>query len=179
MKTLFTLLWTLVALQAAGQRVYSANENAHSHNDYLQPAPFHTARAHRFGSIEVDVHLVDGQLLAAHARDEARADRTLEALYIRPIVEAMDGNNGNIYTGGGKLQLLVDIKGDADSTLRALERLLQPLRRYFDPGENAGAVRVVISGNAPPPPPVPPQPPLVTLPRPPPRPNPPPPGAPP
>ena len=36
---------------------------AHAHNDYEHPRPLLDALDHRFGSVEADIYLVDGQLL--------------------------------------------------------------------------------------------------------------------
>ncbi|MDR0766196.1 MAG: alkaline phosphatase [Odoribacteraceae bacterium] len=150
MKQLILFLFMLVALRAAGQeRVYSTNENAHAHNDYNNVLPFYTAYSHRFASIEVDVCLVDGELLVAHAPGEVRRERTLERLYLRPLAEKIEDNGGAPYAGDGKLQLLVDIKSESEPTMRALERLLQSFRHCFDPSVNPRAARVVITGNAP------------------------------
>ncbi|MDR2131694.1 MAG: alkaline phosphatase [Odoribacteraceae bacterium] len=152
MKTILLaiLLAVGLSLAAAGQR-YTANGNAHSHNDYLQARPFHVAHAHRFASIEVDIHLAGDRLLVAHDAAGLDTARTLERLYLRPLAEQVDLNGGTPYPGGGTLQLLVDIKTDGDATLRRLEEVIRPFRRYFDPAVNPAATRLVISGNAPPP----------------------------
>ncbi|MDR2414388.1 MAG: alkaline phosphatase [Odoribacteraceae bacterium] len=147
---ILSVLFTLAAFRAAGQeRAYSANENVHAHNDYNNPLPFYTAYGRRVASIEVDVFLVDGELLVAHVPAELDRERTLERLYIRPLVEKIERHGGSPYTGNGRLQLLVDIKSECEPAMRALERLLIPLRHCFDPAVNPRAARVVITGNAP------------------------------
>ncbi|MDR1272912.1 MAG: alkaline phosphatase [Odoribacteraceae bacterium] len=140
--------------RGAGQevvRAYTANQNAHAHNDYNHPLPFHEAYAHRFASIEVDVVLDGDELYVAHEAAGIDRERTFERLYLRPLLEQIALNGGTPYPGGGELQLLVDLKSDADTTLRRLERALAPVRHHFDPHGNPAAVRVVISGNVPPP----------------------------
>ena len=43
-------------------------QKCHSHNDYLHKIPFFDAYNLGFGSIEVDVFLVNNQLLVAHEK---------------------------------------------------------------------------------------------------------------
>lgn len=45
--------------------------------------------------MEVDVHLVDGALLAAHATSDINPTRTLEALYLKPLLEMLRDANGH------------------------------------------------------------------------------------
>lgn len=127
---------------------YSAAANAHSHNDYYRPHPFYIAHANRFASIEVDVFLRNGELYVAHAADEIDSTKTLENLYIRPLMHYID-NNGKVYEDGSTLQLLIDLKTEGEPTLRVLEEKLRPYRQYFDLHQNPHAVRMVISGNMP------------------------------
>ena len=58
---------------------------AHAHNDYQHERPLLDALDHGFGSIEADIHLINGNLLVAHNRDEAQPDRTLQGLYLDPL----------------------------------------------------------------------------------------------
>src|SRR5262245_51794473 len=71
---------------------------AHAHNDYEHARPLLDALEQNFDSVEADVHLVDGQLLVAHDRKDARADRTLEKLYLDPLGERVKQNGGWVYT---------------------------------------------------------------------------------
>src|SRR5689334_12084168 len=81
----------------------------HSHNDYEQPFPFHTAYHYQFESIEADIFLINGQLLVAHTEKELEPERTLSKLYLRPVDSILKKNNGLIYPGSNKkLQLLID-----------------------------------------------------------------------
>lgn len=118
----------------------------HSHNDYEQPSPFFAAYGLGFGSIEADVWLVDGAVLVAHDRQDLKADRSLEALYLRPLDEAIKAGKGKVYPGRKKLQLMIDIKSAAKPTLDAL---VKTISRYPSIVRNRQVV-ITISGNRPP-----------------------------
>ena len=128
MKTLVIAIacMPLVAMRADAQ---SPLDRAHAHNDYLHARPLLDALGRGYGSVEVDIHLVDGALLVAHARDSVRADRTLEALYLAPLRAWIEARGGSVYADRPPLTLLIDVKSHAESTWVALEPLL---RRYDD-----------------------------------------------
>src|SRR5690554_6690750 len=128
---------------------YSSNNNGHSHNDYVQNQPFYYAHQFDFGSIEIDIFLKDGELYVAHEKEDIESNRTLKRLYLDPLLEQFTRNNGIVYKDGGNLQFLIDLKTDAEPTLRALEKELNPIRHYFDLKNNPNAIRFVISGNMP------------------------------
>ncbi len=111
----------------------------HSHNDYLRDTAFYKAYRHGFGSIEVDVFSVKGDLLVAHDRKEIRANRSLKKLYLEPLMTELSINAKR------KVQLLVDVKGSPDTVLPLLVAQLQPLERYA----RSGQLRVLITGNRP------------------------------
>jgi len=100
--------------------------NAHSHNDYEQLQPFFLAYQEGFGSIEADIHLKEGKLLVAHDAKNLIEDRSLDKLYLDPIADGLKKNQGNPYSDANKtLQLLIDIKTDANPTIQALVALLK------------------------------------------------------
>ena len=117
---------SFVAMRAPAQ---SPLDRAHAHNDYEHARPLLDALDRGVGSVEADVHLVDGALLVAHDRDSVRADRTLESLYLAPLREWIGAHGGDVYAGRPPLTLLIDVKSHAESTWVALEPLL---RRYDD-----------------------------------------------
>lgn len=120
---------------------------AHSHNDYEQKKPFDEAYNQQFGSIEADLFLVNDTLFTAHNREDITATRTFSRLYLQPILQKVQANNGNIYAQEDlKLQLLIDLKTPAEETLKALVALLSPHESIFVP---KGPVKIVISGNTP------------------------------
>jgi len=124
-----SVLLALAAVSARAQPTPSPLERAHAHNDYVHARPLLDALDRGFGSVEVDIWLVNGALLVAHARDSVRTDRTLEALYLAPLRAHSTARGGTVHAARPPLTLLVDIKSDADSTWAVLEPLLT---RYDD-----------------------------------------------
>ena len=88
MRKLFAIVCCLSLLSAAAQKKYTT-ANAHSHNDYEQASPFSLAYQHRFGSIEADIWLKDGNIFVAHDAKDIQASRTLAALYLDPIKQIL------------------------------------------------------------------------------------------
>lgn len=56
-KISFTSTLLFLSLVGIGQPNLYSTINAHSHNDYENPIPFHTAYDNTFGSIEADIFL--------------------------------------------------------------------------------------------------------------------------
>ena len=104
-------------------------DRAHAHNDYRHARPLLDALDRGYGSVEADVHLVNGELLVAHERDSVRADLTLESLYLAPLRTWIGAHGGSVHAGRPPLTLLIDVKSHAESTWTTLEPLL---RRYDD-----------------------------------------------
>jgi YVTN family beta-propeller protein len=125
----------------------SDTPSAHSHNDYEQPKPFRHAFDRGFRSIEADVWLIDGRLLVAHDRKDAKPEHSLAALYLDPLRQELD-RKGRWRQGprDRKLQLLIDIKSEAVSTLEALRQLL----RQYPSLTASPALTFAVSGNRPP-----------------------------
>jgi hypothetical protein len=117
---------SLVSMRAPAQ---SPLDRAHAHNDYVHARPLLDALDRGYGSVEADVHLVDGALLVAHARDSVHAERTLESLYLAPLRAWIASRGGAVHPGRPPLTFLIDVKSHAESTWVALEPLL---RRYDD-----------------------------------------------
>ncbi|MET7440409.1 phosphatidylinositol-specific phospholipase C/glycerophosphodiester phosphodiesterase family protein, partial [Streptomyces sp. NPDC005568] len=125
---------------------------AHAHNDYEHPRPLLDALDHRFGSVEADIYLVDGQLLVAHDPVDLDPARTLEALYLDPLAARVKANHGSVYRGHRRpLQLLIDIKTEGASTYLELDRRLRRHKHLFTSYAHGrvhpGAVTAVISGD--------------------------------
>ncbi|MEV5981063.1 phosphatidylinositol-specific phospholipase C/glycerophosphodiester phosphodiesterase family protein [Streptomyces sp. NPDC052114] len=126
---------------------------AHAHNDYEHPRPLLDALDHRFGSVEADIYLVDGQLLVAHDPVDLDPRRTLESLYLEPLAARIRAQHGSVYRGYHRtpFQLLIDIKTEGASTYAELHRHLRPYRRLFTSytyGKvRRGAVTAVVSGD--------------------------------
>lgn len=141
------LLFLLVSIPVTAQYT---TLNAHSHNDYSNDIPFWLAYYNHFGSIEADIWAVNGELFVAHDRNDITAERTLDALYIMPLVRLFGHNNRKPWHDhAGVVQLLIDLKTPADPTLSILAAKLAKYPEVFDPKVNPAAVRIVISGNRP------------------------------
>lgn len=126
---------------------------AHAHNDYEHARPLLDALDHGFCSVEADIYLVDGKLLVAHNRPDVKPERTLEALYLDPLLARVKANGGSVYPGGPRFTLLIDLKSDGPQTYAVLTKTLakyaEMLTSIRDGKLVAGAVTVVISGNRP------------------------------
>lgn len=121
----------------------------HSHNDYLRARPLADALENGLASVEVDLYLVDGKLLVAHDRKDVRSDRTLESIYLQPLVERLHKNRGRIYPGHAAwLWVLVDLKSDGLQAYEAFKKSISRFPELDYRGKNS-AVRFVISGDRP------------------------------
>jgi glycerophosphoryl diester phosphodiesterase family protein len=126
--------------------------HAHSHNDYEQTRPLLDALDNGFTSIEADVWLVNDRLLIGHSFFQLHPDVTFESAYLEPLARHVAAHAGRVYDDWPhSVQLLVDVKTEAEATYRALDQALarQPglLTRFVDGRTEEGAVTVVISGN--------------------------------
>jgi alkaline phosphatase len=146
----YIYVWLIALLIAAlgtnaQQRKYST-ANAHSHNDYQQRIPFHNAWNHRFGSIEADIYLYKGKLVVAHDSSQLARQWSLDSLYLRPLQKCIENNKGNVYADPDRsLQLMIDIKSEAVSTLDLLTQML----RTYPSLIRAASLKIVISGSRP------------------------------
>jgi alkaline phosphatase len=139
----FITFWCSAAI---GQPVIYTTANAHSHNDYEQPVPLYTAYYAGFGSIEADVFLRNDSLLVAHTLRDLPKARTLDDLYLRPLQAIIQNNKGYVYADTSrKLQLMIDIKTDAISTLNRLIAVLQ----HYPMLTHNPSLKIVISGSRP------------------------------
>lgn len=135
---------------SGGAGIYRAR--AHSHNDYERRRPLLDALARGFASVEADVVLRDGVLYIAHAEEEIRPSATLTGLYLEPVRDLVRRNGGSVYgSSGPSVQLLIDVKSEADATYTALDRTLAAyddiLTSWTPEGERPGAVTALLSGN--------------------------------
>jgi alkaline phosphatase len=140
---LLVLLLLIGAFQVSAQK--SASFQIHSHNDYLQTVPFWTAFAAGASSIEVDVILKDGKLMAAHEDATTDPKRTIESLYMVPIAE---GLKSGLITSIN-FHLLVDLKTEAYSTLEVLEESMKDYGSMLFSAQNPKGLKLIISGNRP------------------------------
>jgi glycerophosphoryl diester phosphodiesterase len=129
---------------------------AHSHNDHTRARPLLDALDLRLASVEADVFLVEAELLVAHDRDRCRPERTLDALYLQPLIDRARQNHGRIYAdtaSGQPLLLFIDIKENGADAYAAIDRRLRAARDVFTSFDTGvvtpRAVTVIISGDIP------------------------------
>lgn len=128
--------------------------HSHSHNNYDQQRPLVDALSRGFASIEVDVVLLDGELYVAHGAEDVSPGTTptLTSLYLDPLRKVVRENGGMVYgRSDPPLQLLVDVKTEANETYAALQDVLSRygdiLTEWTNGIPSPGAVSVVLSGN--------------------------------
>lgn len=122
---------------------------AHSHNDYEQNIPFLRAYYQQFGSIEADIFLRNDSIFVAHEQKHISAKNTLSTLYLKPLLAQVEQHKGQIYSDKNlSLQLLIDLKTPGKETIPVLIKELQPYLNILAP---AGPVKIVLSGDVPPP----------------------------
>ncbi len=147
-KLLTSILFTFCILFSA-QAQYTTL-NVHSHNDYAQKTPFYLAYNAHFGSIEADIWAVKGVLFVAHDSADITPSRTLESLYLQPIVKLFRQNGGRAWKDNpASFQLLIDLKTQTEPTLSLLVELLKKYPDVFNSDINKNAITVVITGNRP------------------------------
>ncbi|PTU17775.1 hypothetical protein P175DRAFT_0504528 [Aspergillus ochraceoroseus IBT 24754] len=114
----------------------------HSHNDYWRDIPFYTALSKGCISTEADVWLYNGTLYVGHDESSLTEERTLESLYINPILDVLERqnpksrfltsptNNGVFDTDTSQtLYFFIDVKTAGPETFEAVISALEPLRR--------------------------------------------------
>ncbi|OOQ84942.1 hypothetical protein PEBR_28359 [Penicillium brasilianum] len=142
----------------------------HSHNDYWRRVPLFSALQAGCIGVEADVWLFDEELYVGHTRSALTKRRTLQSLYVDPLVRILDRQNpvtpfqrtidspphGVFDTDPGQsLVLLIDFKTDGAATWPAVVKGLAPLRdrgylTFFDGRDIIpGPVTVVGTGNTP------------------------------
>lgn len=139
---LFYILIILTGFQSVAQ------SRIHAHNDYQQPEPLTNALRHKVFSIEADVYLSGNKLLVAHDKKELAVARTLESLYLQPIIKLFRQHEGTISKDSSYTPvLMIDIKENGEAVIAQLIRLVSKQRSVFDRSVNAKAVQLVISGD--------------------------------
>ena len=142
----FLSLSLFLFLAGFSQEKHYTVADAHAHNDYMHPVPFYTAWNEGFGSIEADVYPVDGILLVSHNKKALNSERTLNRLYLKPLLEQLKKNDKR------KVSLLIDIKENYKESLRLLIKELKPLKKYLVSDDDLNKpVTILISGERPPP----------------------------
>ena len=144
-------IFSFCAFDSLAQKVIPG----HAHNDYLnKPALFEALDA-KLISVEADVHFMKGDLYVAHVRPLGRnKKRSLENLYLKPLFEHVQKNDGKVYPDyEGPFYLMIDFKG---GSVEMYDRLIQLLTEYksmltvMENGElKKDVVTVFLSGSRP------------------------------
>lgn len=143
MKKIITLFCLHFFLLMQAQEYSSSN--IHSHNDYESKLPFYGAYSNETGVIEADVFLVNNELFVAHTSKEIAPHNTLKSLYLEPLSIKLKTLGGKAYPSDKPLILMIDVKSDADSTLKTIA---EQLKTFPDIISNKN-IKIVISGNRP------------------------------
>jgi hypothetical protein len=113
----------------------------HSHNDYWRKVPLFSALYNGCISVEADVWAFDDELYIGHNTASLTVNRTLQSLYINPLVTILERQNpttsfyntsshGVFDTNSEQsLTLLVDVKTDGAETWPLVLQQLEPLRQ--------------------------------------------------
>ncbi|MEL6796368.1 MAG: hypothetical protein AAFO89_06035 [Planctomycetota bacterium] len=148
-------LLVLCSCAADHSRPETATLPIHSHNDYEHSEPLWAALRSRARSIEIDVFPGEGTLLVAHDRDEVRADRTIDTMYLDPLRQRME-TLGGVYPHQPDEQpiiLLIDFKAEPERCLALLVERTRPLKRFLarrdENGVFRGAIVICVSGVVP------------------------------
>lgn len=80
----------------AGGSLGSHPVNCHSHNDYWREPPLYAALHAGCIGVEADVWLRNNELYVGHRRFSLRSNRTLQNLYVAPLLELLDKRNSRV-----------------------------------------------------------------------------------
>lgn len=144
---IFLVLFCSQAGTIAQQKKYTVAQ-AHSHNDYLQAEPFIAAFNAGFGSIEADIFPVNGNLLVAHSAKEINPLRSLNTLYLQPLLNIL-GKHKALKDANRELQLLIDIKKDTKTCMALLQQQLRPLKNQLSTPDRQRKIKIVMTGEIP------------------------------
>lgn len=101
-------------------------------------------------SVEADCYLIDNHMLVAHEKAFTKKGRSLQKLYLDPLMErAKENNLKSVYkTGEQEFILYIDIKADCENFIPHLDSILKDydamLTKFVDGKKITGAVRVLV-----------------------------------
>jgi hypothetical protein len=101
---------------------------AYAHNDYYNAQPLEAALELGFRGVEADYYVIDGELRVGHSVHETAPGRTLESMYLEPLLERFR-REGTILPGGETFILNIESKRRGMETYEALHDVLA---RYED-----------------------------------------------
>jgi Glycerophosphoryl diester phosphodiesterase family len=126
--------------------------NAYAHNDYWHKRPLFDALDNGFSFVEADVYLRNNKLIVAHILPCFKKKRTLEDLYLKPLLNYMSSDNKNLFKlKNCPVTLMIDIKSNATKTYNALILLLDKYKSILSEYNNGSIitrnVTIVITGH--------------------------------
>ena len=146
----------ILFLVAGCQSPVTPLPRAHAHNDYRHARPLLDALHNGFCSVEVDIHLVDGNLLVGHELEETDRKRTLQSLYLDPLRDRVKRNGGCVFPAkrDQSLTLMVDFKSEGGPTYQVLRDALLPYNdiltmTFLDGTVSPRPVTVILTGRVP------------------------------
>lgn len=146
------LLTLLILLQLPAYPQIIPLPNAFAHNDYWHKRPLLDALDNGFTYMEADVFLINEKLIVAHMFPFFKNKRTLESLYLEPLLRRIN-NNRDKGTHPYPITLMIDIKTGGNNAYTALKPLLEKYKGMLSAYHNGqithGAVTIVLSGNKP------------------------------
>lgn len=120
----------------------------HAHNDYQKREPLTNALKNKVFSIEADIYFYNNKLVVAHDKKDLPMAKTLDSLYLQPIINLFQQHKGAIDKDTGYAPvLMIDIKENGEAVIAELIKRLSAHRAVFDRSVNAKAVQIVISGD--------------------------------
>lgn len=115
----------------------------HSHNDYWRTVPLYSAIEAGCIGVEADIWLFDEELFVGHSIASLTRNRTLNSLYVNPLLETLSKQNPKntlIYQGDHQLHgvfdtdpeqsliFLIDFKTSGEALWPYVQTALEPLR---------------------------------------------------
>ena len=148
MNLIFPLLFLLLAFYSPAQPILP---HGHSHNDYLHEHPLADALMYGYKSIEIDVWLYNGKLIASHDNLGLAAKKDIEELYFKPIAERIKANGGKVYAGDTTPTIfMVEFKSDGEQGYKKLKELIEKYKEIIcDRRGRGGPVKILITGKKP------------------------------
>jgi hypothetical protein len=146
-----TLITTLAFATATAQN--RPLIHGYAHNDYFHKRPLYEALENGYTFIEADIYLRHEQLIVAHVMPVLRQHRTLERLYLAPLLKYIKDTNNKTACSGCTLTLMIDIKSESDRTYRALAILLEKYREVLSEYNDGRFIQrpltIVLTGHKP------------------------------
>jgi hypothetical protein len=101
--------------------------NFHFHNDYLRKKTLAEALELGAASIEIDVYKFKNKLYVSHLPTGIRPWKTLDNIYIKPLLQLIKDSLFAQQYSTNPLVLLIDCKSSVSKTLPLLQEYFLPL----------------------------------------------------